>query len=108
MSATSTEADTPRTGLLAVAVAVTVAVTALLVVGVSTVFGFTLREEIARKQLEPESTALRRLRSEEQARLGRYQWIDRRAGVVRIPTDRALELVLEEHERPRATYGGGR
>ena len=38
---------------------------------------------------------LRRLREAEAAELGRYGWIDRASGRVRLPVDRAVELVLE-------------
>lgn len=37
---------------------------------------------------------LRRLRLSEAERLGRYQWIDRDAGIVRIPIEHAMELVV--------------
>lgn len=37
---------------------------------------------------------LRRLRASEDERLGRYDWIDRDAGTVRIPIERAMELVV--------------
>jgi len=36
------------------------------------------------------------LRSEQKKRLEHYGWVDRRAGVVRIPIERALELRLQE------------
>jgi hypothetical protein len=35
---------------------------------------------------------LRRLRSEEDAALSSYGWVDRAAGIVRIPIDRAIEI----------------
>jgi hypothetical protein len=36
------------------------------------------------------------LRRSEDARLHSYQWIDRRTGVVRIPIDRAMDLVAAQ------------
>lgn len=45
-------------------------------------------------EVEP-GELLRRLRLSEADRLGRYEWIDRDAGIVRIPIGRAMELVVE-------------
>jgi hypothetical protein len=36
------------------------------------------------------------VKSEDRRRLEEYQWIDREAGVVQIPIDRAMELLLSE------------
>lgn len=46
-------------------------------------------------QVNP-TAELERLRSQEQRALESYGWVDRGAGVARVPVDRALELVLEE------------
>jgi hypothetical protein len=47
-------------------------------------------------RLEPDPLALRReLRAQEDALLKSYGWVDRTAGSVRIPIDRAMEIVLE-------------
>jgi hypothetical protein len=46
-------------------------------------------------RLEPAPLALRRkLRAEEDAILTTYQWVDKKAGVVRLPIDRAMELLV--------------
>jgi hypothetical protein len=42
---------------------------------------------------------LRALRAAEQAELGGYGWVDREAGVVHIPIDRAMELLVRESGR---------
>jgi hypothetical protein len=39
------------------------------------------------------ATDLARIRAEEEALLHRYEWIDPKSGLVRIPIDRAMELV---------------
>jgi len=39
---------------------------------------------------------LRDLRSDEDRALSSYGWVDRKAGVVRIPIDRAIDLVAEK------------
>jgi hypothetical protein len=58
--------------------------------------------QMARPQLPPEPRLqtepredLKALRREEDAILSSYAWVDRNAGVVRIPIDRAMQLVLE-------------
>jgi hypothetical protein len=56
----------------------------------------SVREEVEHKILKPESAQLRQLRADEEAKLSRYQWLDQKSGVLRIPLDRARELVLAE------------
>ena len=48
-----------------------------------------------RLQVEPRLD-LQRLRQREDAILGSYDWVDPRAGVVRIPIDRAIDRSLEK------------
>jgi hypothetical protein len=49
-------------------------------------------------------TALRR---QKDAMLGEYRWIDRRGGVVRIPIDRAMQLMSERGVRATVPPPGG-
>lgn len=42
---------------------------------------------------------LRELRADEAERLGGYAWVDKGKGVVRIPVDRAMELLVEEAQK---------
>lgn len=45
-------------------------------------------------ELNPDQTvALRQLRDRERAWLDEYEWLDRQAGIARIPIDRAIEIV---------------
>jgi hypothetical protein len=46
-----------------------------------------------------EPAALARLRAEEQERLSSYGWVDKPAGVVRIPVERAMELLVEREKK---------
>ena len=41
---------------------------------------------------------LDQLRAREDAILNNYGWVDREAGIVRIPIERAMELVVEENQ----------
>jgi hypothetical protein len=45
---------------------------------------------------------LRRYKEEQSRILSNYAWIDRNAGVVRIPIERAMELVIERGPAPSA------
>jgi hypothetical protein len=42
------------------------------------------------------------LRKKEAALLAEYGWVDRAKGVVRVPIERAMELVAEEREKEKA------
>jgi hypothetical protein len=49
------------------------------------------------------------LRERAQRQLTSYGWVDRKAGIVRIPIERAMALVAKEHDgkgRQRAQRGG--
>jgi hypothetical protein len=48
-----------------------------------------------RLQITPR-TDMEMLRRIEEQRLQGYEWLDRQAGTVRIPIDRAIELILEQ------------
>lgn len=56
-------------------------------------------------QLNP-AEDLKKFRASEEAELNGYAWIDRTAGVVRIPVARAMELVLERGLPTRSDTNG--
>jgi hypothetical protein len=45
----------------------------------------------------PAQNQLQTLQSQEEFILNSYDWIDREAGIVRIPIDRAMELMVERY-----------
>ncbi len=89
-----TEQDRPRNSMIAVIVVSTLLLLVGVVATVNEVFRAVFNHEISTKQLEPQGSELRELRAQEQAKLSRYQWVNRKDGVVRIPLDRARELTL--------------
>ena len=89
------EADNPKTTFLFLFILGAVVALIAMVLGVQHYFDGAVRDEISRKVLQPESSALRLLRSEELAKLTHYQWADQKSGVVRLPVERAWQLVLE-------------
>ncbi len=66
-------------------------------------FGRQLPPE-PRLQTDPRKD-LQQLHAEEDAVLGSYGWVDRRAGVVRIPIERAMELLVQ-HGLPARPASG--
>lgn len=61
-------------------------------------------ETVAFGGLSPQErvTLLREQRERDREILEKYDWIDRDAGVVRLPVDRAMELFLEETNQGQA------
>ncbi|HEX2473185.1 MAG TPA: hypothetical protein VHK01_00480 [Lacipirellulaceae bacterium] len=51
-----------------------------------------------------EQNTLQQLRDEERILLNEYKWIDRTAGVARIPVDRAMEII-SQHGLPTQIQG---
>ncbi len=94
-SETRLEADRPRNLSIALAILVGVLVVGGMIRGVDEFVHLSIREEQAAK-LGAAPDALRTLRAQEAGRAARYQWIDRATNVVRIPAERALEIVLRE------------
>jgi Na+-transporting methylmalonyl-CoA/oxaloacetate decarboxylase gamma subunit len=88
------EQDRPKNRMLGVIVLSTLALLTVIVIGVSQIFRSVFNHEVSTKQLEHQGSELRELRAEEQAKLSRYQWVNQKEGVVRIPVDRARELTL--------------
>ena len=90
------ESDRPKAGVLFVSVLVSAVALVAIVLGIDQYFRLAVLEEVELKVLRAENPALRQLRAEEDSRLSRYQWVDQKRAVVRIPLQRARELVLEE------------
>jgi len=74
----------------------------LVIVLIAAVFGVQYYYDRVREQqvyvqvLEPQSEMLLDLRARENQELLTYQYLDRDAGTVRVPIERAMELLVEE------------
>lgn len=90
------EADKPKTGIIIGGVLAFLMVLAVLVRGVIEFFHHTVQDEMQEKVYSRVDSRLGDVRNAEQNKLNRYQWIDKNAGVVRIPVERALELTVKE------------
>lgn len=86
-------------GLVWTGIATCVCILVCLMV-VSEIFYWTSRNEIQKKQLATGNALLKDTRTQEQARLTRYQWVKKGDGVLRIPVERAKELVIADYARP--------
>jgi hypothetical protein len=68
----------------------------------------TPRFDIPPPRLETNpAVALAKLRAMEDARLHGYGWVDRGAGIIHIPIERAMELTVERGLPARASAKGG-
>jgi hypothetical protein len=100
------EADKPRSALIFAAVVATAIILVALLAGINELFDHTMRSTVSRQQLDVPSSQLRDLRAKEAARLTRYQWVNKTTGELRIPVDRAAQLVLAERSaKPSGATG---
>ena len=61
-------------------------------------------QQVFVKVMEPESERLKNLRAREDDQLLRYQYIDREKGLVRIPIQRAIELLAADAAAGQLPY----
>ncbi len=59
-------------------------------------FSVSRENEKSRKLLQANYVELQSLRKDEEAKLSSYQYIDKDKGVVRIPVERAMQVLAEE------------
>lgn len=94
-----TEQDRPDVALLTVIGVAGILFLLVVVFAVQALFFSMDRAEEVRKDtgIRP-ATALQQ-RAEQQQLIGAYRWIDQKGGVVGIPIERAMELLVKEHGR---------
>ncbi|MCW5980352.1 MAG: hypothetical protein KIT09_19880 [Bryobacteraceae bacterium] len=82
----------------------------LIVLLVAIVFGIQYYYDRVKEQqiyvqvLAPESETLKNLRAEEDEQLHSYRYIDRARGAVRLPIERAMELLAREQAAGKTFY----
>lgn len=101
------EADRPNVGVIAVVTFAICVAIVVVVIGVFEFFRQTFQAEVQKKQLEWVDPQLREIRAYEEANLKKYQWVNQKDGVVRIPVTRARELVLADYGKMAAYVPGG-
>jgi len=86
----------PNTRFIALLGLATIVILIAAVFGVQYYYDRLYDEQVYVKVLEPESETLKDLRSRENEQLHSYQYIDREKGTVRIPIERAMQVLVEE------------
>jgi hypothetical protein len=91
------EKDNPRMTVITVAYVAIALVVIVAVIGTREFFNGLVRSEKQAKVGDPVSSLLTDLRKTEQAHLTSYQWVDKDKGLVRMPSDKARDLVLAKY-----------
>lgn len=71
----------------------------VIVVALQGLFGQASRSEYGRKVEAEKPVELESLRAAQLEQIGTYRWVDPKQGIVAIPIDRAMELLVEQHRR---------
>jgi hypothetical protein len=94
----------PKGSLLLILIGLTVILLALTGIGIQYYYE-TLREsEIYERVLRPQNHQLRDLRSKEDQELHSYGYVDKATGKVRIPIERAMQVVAQEAKENRVKW----
>lgn len=96
MSSEGFEPTEPRAGVIALVGGAIMVMLVLVIAGVQAYYDHVREQQIFVKQLEPVSEDLKALRARETTQLHSYQYVDRAKGTVRIPIERAMELLVKE------------
>jgi len=99
--ATGFETTEPRSGAIALVGAGIVILLVLIIVGVEAYYDRVRDQQIFVKQLQPVSEDFKALRAREDTDLNSYRYIDRAKGSVRLPINRAMDLLVEEAHAKR-------
>jgi hypothetical protein len=98
------DADEPNTRGIFIFLVATVAMFAAVVVGVSYYYNSVYEETVYEEVMAPASQQLASLHAREDWNLTHYGYLDKAKGQVRIPIDRAMELLTEEAAAGKLRY----
>jgi hypothetical protein len=65
-------------------------------------YRYTHPAPITQNRVEERKKALAEIRNAEVDSLNNYGWVDQGKGIVRLPVNRAMELMLQEYQNPAA------
>lgn len=105
MKRIGTEGD-PKTGLTAVVAIVGTLILVLTIVALQALYYHVEDDIYAELYAEP-NLDLKMVRAQQLELLNSYGWVDREKGLVRIPIDRAMELVVADPNAGAAAAAGG-
>ena len=94
------EDDRPRNGLIAFITLITCLTLLVFCIFVRELFNAWGNEELQKKVLSVQSEQLKDLRASEKQKFSKYQWVSQKDGVLRIPTDRAIDLTIAAYRSP--------
>ena len=94
----------PKARFIAVFAGGMVVVLIAVVLGIQFYFDRSREQQVYIKQMLPESEELQALRAREDTDLYSYRYIDRAKGRVRLPIERAMELLEKEAAEGRLPY----
>jgi len=95
----------PKTGPTVVAAAIGTFVLVATVLWLEALYHGTVEAERKRKVVAQVPVELRTVEAAQLDQLREYRWVDRERGIVTIPIERAMELVIAE---PRGAEASGR
>lgn len=94
----------PNVRFLALFGFATLVLLALVIAGIQYYHDRVKEQQIFVKVLAPESSALQALRAREDQELHSYQYLNREKGIVRLPIERAMELLAREYAAGKVFY----
>lgn len=94
----------PKSGLIAIFTVISIVSLVLIVGGMQAYFEHIREREIYEKVLAPVGEDLLALRAREETQLRSYGYINKDKGQVRLPMDRAIDLVVKEFEEGKSRY----
>jgi hypothetical protein len=100
----SAEVNTPLVALVGVVGALVVFV---LIVAAEVLFYHLEDIETYQKVTSQSPEEISNLVAQQQVQLNSYRWVDQKKGIVSIPIDRAMELVVRDLSKPTTTAAGG-
>ncbi len=96
-----------KSGWIAVSAFVGAALFVAALLWLNSYFHVTRHRIVYERVLSLDNPKLKDLRAREAEVLNTYGWVDQQQGVVRIPVDRAMELMAQEAREQRRDGSGG-
>jgi hypothetical protein len=94
----------PRGSLLLILIGITAILLILTGIGIQYYYETLREQEVQQRVLMPENVQLRDLRAKEDQELHTYGYTDKATGKVRIPIERAMQMVAQEAKENRVKW----
>jgi len=94
----------PNVRFIALFGAGTLVLLVLIIFGLQAYFDRALEQQVYIKVLAPPSQALIDLRTREDGELHSYRYVDQGKGIVQVPIERAMELLVSENAQGKVKY----